>query len=70
MSRKLCLVSIEVGNLLVTQLAHELKNFNLYMSFANYFGVEGISDLEYYYDATEDTAALSLCRAALASAKE
>lgn len=49
MSRKLCLVSTEVGNLLVTQLAHELKNFNLYMSFANYFGVEGISDLEHYY---------------------
>ena len=49
MSRKLCLVSPAVGDLLVAQVAHELKNYNLYMSFANFFSVEGIVDLEEYY---------------------
>jgi ferritin len=48
--RKLCLISSELGSLLVKQVAHELKNFNLYKSFANFFGVEGISDLEEYYN--------------------
>ena len=48
-NRKLSLVSSEIGELLVKQIAHELKNYNLYMSFSNYFGVEGIADLEEYY---------------------
>jgi len=50
MNRKLELVSETIGELLVKQLAHELKNYNLYMSFANYFGVEGIDDLKIYYE--------------------
>ena len=48
-NRKLCLISPETGAMLVKQVAHELKNFNLYMSYANYFSVEGIVDLEEYY---------------------
>ena len=48
-SRKLCLISPAIGDLLTKQVAHELKNFNLYMSFANFFSVEGIVDLEEYY---------------------
>ena len=49
MSRKLCLISPKIGELLVKQLEHEMKNYNLYRSFANYFGIEGYSDLEEYY---------------------
>lgn len=47
--RKLCRISPEVGKLLTSQIAHELKNYNLYMSFANFFSVEGITDIEEYY---------------------
>jgi len=47
--RKLSLISKELATVLLTQLAHELKNYNLYMSFANYFGTEAIVDLECYY---------------------
>ena len=41
---------------MVKQIAHELKNYNLYKSYANYFSVEGILALEKYYDkrATEE----------------
>jgi len=42
-------LSTTVGDLLVKQLSHELKNFNLYSSFANYFSLEGIIDLQEYY---------------------
>lgn len=48
-NRKLSLISSDVGDLLVKQIAHELKNYNLYMSFSNFFAIEGISDLEEYY---------------------
>jgi len=48
-NRKLSLISDTLGTLLIKQVAHELKNFNLYMSFANYFSVEGVTDLEEYY---------------------
>lgn len=48
-NRKLTLISPAIGELLVKQIAHELKNRNLYLSFANYFSVEGIVDLEKYY---------------------
>jgi ferritin len=34
---------------MVKQIAHELKNYNLYKSYANYFSVEGIVDLDEYY---------------------
>lgn len=54
-SRKLSQLSLPVGDLLVKQLAHELKNFNLYSSFANYFSLEGIVDLqEYYYKRAQE----------------
>lgn len=48
-NRKLCLISPTMGKMLEKQVAHELKNRNLYLSFANYFGTEGIQDLEEYY---------------------
>ena len=48
-NRKLSLISNDLGELLVKQVAHELKNRNLYLSYANYFSVEGIVDLEKYY---------------------
>lgn len=35
---------------MVKQIAHELKNYNLYRSYANYFSVEGVLDLEEYYN--------------------
>jgi len=49
MNRKLSLISPELGDLLVKQIAHELKNYNLYKSYANYFNIEGIIDLKKYY---------------------
>ena len=48
-NRKLTLLSPEIGNILVKQIAHELKNHHLYLSFANYFAIEGVTDLEEYY---------------------
>ena len=48
-NRKLSLISQTIVDLLVKQLAHELKNRNLYLSFANYFIVNGIDDLAEYY---------------------
>ena len=53
-NRKLCLISQEIGQLLVKQLAHELKNYNLYQSFSNFYAIEGISDLEAYYKKRAD----------------
>lgn len=49
-NRKLQLISKELSDLMVKQIAHELKNHNLYKTFANYFSVEGITDLEDYYN--------------------
>lgn len=49
-NRKLQLISKELADLMIKQIAHELKNHNLYKSFANYFSVEGITDLEKYYN--------------------
>ena len=54
MSRKLVLVSETISNLLIKQLAHELKNYNLYKSFANYYGVEGCVALAEYYKKRAD----------------
>jgi len=48
--RKFQLVSSTIADLLTKQIAHELKNYNLYKSFANYFSVEGIQDLEKYFN--------------------
>jgi len=49
MSRKLVLISEKISDLLVKQLAHELKNYNLYKTFANYYDVGGCLDLAEYY---------------------
>lgn len=54
MSRKLVLVSETISNLLIKQLAHELKNYNLYKSFANYYDVEGCVALAEYYKKRAD----------------
>lgn len=47
--RKLSLISSNIGGLLVKQIAHELKNYNLYMSYSNYFEVNGLFDIGKYY---------------------
>lgn len=49
MNRKVCQVSEAIQKLLVEQAAHELKNFNLYNSFSNYFSLEGLVALQEYY---------------------
>jgi ferritin len=49
-NRKLSLLSTELKDLLVKQIAHELKNHTLYLSIANFFSVEAISDLQTYYE--------------------
>lgn len=50
MNRKQKLISEGLSNLLVKQLAHELKNYNLYKQFANYFKVEAIDALGEYFE--------------------
>ena len=47
--RRKCTLSEEMQNLLLRQLWHELYNHNLYRSFANFFGVQGLLVLEAYY---------------------
>lgn len=47
--RKLKLISKEVHILLVKQAIHELQNYYLYSSFANYFALENINALYKYY---------------------
>lgn len=54
MSRKQTLISEKLSTMLVKQLAHELKNYNLYKTFANYFDVEGITALSEYYKKRAD----------------
>jgi ferritin len=49
MSRTTKLISEELAAMLVAQAAHELKNYNLYNSFSNYFALEALSDLEEYF---------------------
>lgn len=53
-SRKVCTLSTEVQKLLLRQLKHEMQNHNIYMSFANYFGVRGLVVLEKYYKERAD----------------
>ena len=52
--RRQCTLSIEIQKLLLRQLKHELYNHNLYMSFSNFFGVQGLSVLEEYYKKRAD----------------
>lgn len=54
MSRKQRLISENLKNLLVKQLAHELKNYNLYKQFANYYEVAGVGKLGKYYNKRAD----------------
>ena len=49
-TRKLSLIGPVIGDLLIKQIGHEIKNYNLYKSFANFFGLEGIVSLEKYYN--------------------
>lgn len=49
MDRQLKLISPEMGALMIHQMAHEMKNYTLYKSFANYYGLEGITALETYF---------------------
>lgn len=49
MDRQLKLISPELGALMILQMAHEMKNYTLYKSFANYYGLEGITALETYF---------------------
>lgn len=42
-------LSIELCDLLIRQLQHELQNHNLYMEFSNFYANKGLSLLEEYY---------------------
>ena len=53
-SRRECTLSKEIQELLLRQLKHELQNHNIYMNFANYFGVRGFMVLEEYYKQRAD----------------
>ena len=48
-SRKLKLISKELHQLLIKQAIHELQNYFLYDSFANYFALENLESLSKYY---------------------
>lgn len=47
--RRICTLSNKMVELLLRQLSHELYNHNLYRSFANYYGINGLAVLESYY---------------------
>lgn len=49
MNRTKTRLSPEIGEALVKQIAHELSNHTLYMSFAAFFSRNGLVDLEKYY---------------------
>jgi ferritin len=42
-------IADKTAKLLVEQISHELYNHSLYRTFANYFAVQGLDDLETYY---------------------
>ena len=48
-AQKDCRISEKIRKLLIEQISHELYNHNLYRSFANFYGVRGLSKLEKYY---------------------
>lgn len=50
MKRDLKLLSPTVESLLINQANHEMKNFNLYKVFQNFFELEGLLDLATYYE--------------------
>lgn len=47
--RRKCTLSEEIQKMLLRQLKHEMYNHNLYMSFSNFYGVQGLAVLEEYY---------------------
>ena len=47
--RRKCTLSDNMVELLIRQLKHELYNHNLYRTFANFFGTQGLAVLEQYY---------------------
>lgn len=47
-------MSEDIINLFVKQIGHELRNYTLYKSFANYFGAEGLLLLQEYYNLRAD----------------
>nr|DAW84348.1 MAG TPA: hypothetical protein [Caudoviricetes sp.] len=49
-SRRVCPLSEEIIKMLITQLAAELSNHNMYKSFANWFDVQGLSKLAKYFE--------------------
>lgn len=48
-SRRKCTLSDKMIEMLVKQMSAELANHDLYMTFANYFDIEGLSKLGVYY---------------------
>lgn len=48
-SRRICTLSEEMIKMLVIQLGAELTNKHLYMTFANFFGTNGLPKLEEYF---------------------
>lgn len=49
--RRLCTISTNMVNLLVTQLRAELSNYTLYNTFATYFNKQGLHKLAKYWEA-------------------
>ena len=47
-------MSEDIINLFVKQIGHELRNYTLYKTFANYFGAEGLLLLQEYYNLRAD----------------
>ena len=47
--RRECTLSEQMQKLMLRQMQHELYNHNVYLTFANYFGIRGLSLLEEYY---------------------
>ncbi len=46
---RVCTLSDKMQELLLRQLKHELQNHNIYRTFANFFGTQGLAVLEEYY---------------------
>lgn len=52
--RRTCTISDKMQNMLCTQMRAELANYNLYNTFALYFGHEGLAKLAAYWKARAD----------------
>jgi ferritin len=49
MNRTITLLSEDIKNLLLKQMAHELSNYSIYMTFAAFYSRNGYVNLEKYY---------------------